>query len=129
MKTITDFVDHLSKWITTGSVTPLEKFTERASLLISHSMSTIIDKKEAVRVTSETESPCLNRKNTKIASSHSGAIQVYQTSGNRFPYYDSGRCFESDYLNEIPTTKKTEDHNPIQTQIFKEVQEVEKRIN
>ena len=50
-KTITAFIDHPSKWNTTGTVTPLEKFTETASLLISHSMSTIIDKRIAVRVT------------------------------------------------------------------------------
>ena len=44
-KTITAFIDHPSKWNTTGTVTPLEKFTETESLLISHSMSTIVDKK------------------------------------------------------------------------------------
>ena len=43
-KTITAFVDHPSKWHTTGTVTPVGKFTEAASLLISHSVSTIIDK-------------------------------------------------------------------------------------
>ena len=58
-KTITAFIDHPSKWNTTGTVTPLEKFTETASLLISHSMSTIIDKRIAVRVTNTTESPYL----------------------------------------------------------------------
>ena len=65
-KTITAFIDHPSKWNTTGTVTPLEKFTETASLLISHSMSTIIDKKIAVRVTNTTESPYLNKKHTHI---------------------------------------------------------------
>ena len=50
-KTITAFIDHPSKWNTTGTVIPLEKFTETASLLISHSVSTIIDKRMAVRVT------------------------------------------------------------------------------
>ena len=45
-KTITAFIDHPSKWNTTGTVTPLENFTETASLLISHSTSTIIDKKK-----------------------------------------------------------------------------------
>ena len=50
-KPITAFIDHLSKWNTTGTVTPLEKFTETASLLIYHSMSTVIDKRIAVRVT------------------------------------------------------------------------------
>ena len=33
-KTVTSFIDHPSKWNTTGTVTPLEKFTETASLLI-----------------------------------------------------------------------------------------------
>ena len=46
-KTITAFIDHPSKWNTTGNVTPLEKFTETESVLISHSMSTIIDKRIA----------------------------------------------------------------------------------
>ena len=56
-KTITAFVDHNSEWNTTGTVTPVEKFTETASLIKSHSMSTINDKKIAVRVTNTTESP------------------------------------------------------------------------
>ena len=66
-KTITAFIDHPSKWNTTGTVTPLEKFTETASLLVSHSMSTIIDKRIAVRVTNTTESPSLIKKHTQIA--------------------------------------------------------------
>ena len=37
-KTITAFVDHLSEWNTTGTVTAVEKFTETASLIISHSV-------------------------------------------------------------------------------------------
>ena len=66
-KTNTAFVDHPSKWNTTGTVTLLEKFTETASLLISHSMSTITDKRIAVRVTNKTESPYLIKKQTQIA--------------------------------------------------------------
>ena len=66
-KTITAFVDHSSEWNTTGTVTPVEKFTEAASLIISHSMSTIIDKKIAVRATKTTESPYAINKNTQIA--------------------------------------------------------------
>ena len=66
-KTVTAFIDHPSKWKTTGTVTPLEKFTETANLLISHSMSTIIDKRIAVRVTNTTESPYLIKKHTEIA--------------------------------------------------------------
>ena len=66
-KTITAFVDHVSEWHTTGTVTPVEKFTETASLIISHSMSTIFDRKIAVRVTNTTESPYTINKNTQIA--------------------------------------------------------------
>ena len=65
--TITAFVDHNSEWNTTGTVTPVEKFTETASLIISHSMSTITDRKIAVRVTNTTESPYTINKNTQIA--------------------------------------------------------------
>ena len=66
-KTITAFVDHVSEWNTTGTITPVEKFTETASLIISHSMSTITDRKIAVRVTNTTESPYTINKNTQIA--------------------------------------------------------------
>ena len=45
----------------------MAKFTETASLLISHSMLTIIEKTMAVRVTNTTESPCLIKKHTQIA--------------------------------------------------------------
>ena len=66
-KAITAFVDHPSKWNTTGTVTPLEKFTKKASFLIFHSMSTIIDRRIAVRVTNTTDSPYLIKKHTQIA--------------------------------------------------------------
>ena len=66
-KTITAFIDHPSKWNITGTVTPLEKFMETASLLISHSMSTMFDKIITVRVTNTTESPYLIKKHTQIA--------------------------------------------------------------
>ena len=66
-KTITAFIDHPSKCFTTGTVTPLEKFTETRSLLISHSMSTIIDMTIAVRVTNTTASPYIIKKHTQIA--------------------------------------------------------------
>ena len=79
-KTITAFIDHPSKWNTTGTVTLLEKFTETASLLVSHSMSTIIDKRIAVRVTNTTESPYLNKKthtDCRILRGYFGAVQAH----------------------------------------------------
>ena len=64
---ITAFVDHPSEWHTTGTVTQMRNFTEAASLLKSHSISTIIDKKREIRITNTTESPYLIKKNTQIA--------------------------------------------------------------
>ena len=66
-KTITAFVDHISEWNTTGTMTPVEKFTEAASLIISNSMSTKNDRKIAGRVTNTTESPYTIDKNTQSA--------------------------------------------------------------
>ena len=54
-KAITAFVDHSSERNTTGTVTQVQKFTEAASLIISHSISTVFDKQIAVRVTNTTE--------------------------------------------------------------------------
>ena len=66
-ETITAFVDHVTEWNTTGTVTPVEKLTGTTSLIISHSMSKIFDQKIAVRVTNTTESPYTINKNTQIA--------------------------------------------------------------
>ena len=45
-RTITALVNHSSKWKTTGTVTPVGNFTEAASLIISHSTPTQMDKKQ-----------------------------------------------------------------------------------
>ena len=66
-KTITAFVDNTSEWHTTGTVTKVGKFTKAASLLISHSISTIFDKNTAVRITNTTELPYLIKNNIQIA--------------------------------------------------------------
>ena len=66
-KTITAFVDHPSEWNTTGTKMPLENLMGKASLLTSHSMSTLIDKRFTVRVTNVTESPYLFKRHTQIA--------------------------------------------------------------
>ena len=145
-KTITAFIDHPSEWNTTGTVTPLEKFTETASLLISHSMSTIIDKRIAVRVTNTTESPYLIKKHTQIAefsvvtpeqSKHIKPVDMAILS--MIPQDDPDLTA---YLNELLRTSKPEqqdntvwfptpenpgkpeDHNPIQTIIVKELNEL-----
>ena len=145
-RTITAFIDHTSKWNTTGTATPLEQFTEAASLMISHSMSTIIDKKTAVRVTNTTESPYLIKKHTRIAefsvvtpeqSKHIKPVDIAILS-----MIPQGDPHLTAYLNELlrtdkpeqqdntfwfPTPEnpgKPEDHTPIQTRILKELNEL-----
>ena len=145
--TITAFIDHPSKWNTTGTVTPLEKFTETASLLISHSMPTKIDKRIAVRVTNTTESPYHNKKHTEIAefsvvtpeqSKHIKPVDMAILS-----MIPPGDPDLTAYLNELLRTNKPEQqdstfwfptpenpgkpehHTPIQTRILKELNELE----
>ena len=145
-KTVTAFIDHPSKWKTTGTVTPLEKFTETASLLISHSMSTIIDKRIAVRVTNTTESPYLIKKHTQIVKF---SVVTPQQSKHIKPVdmailsmIPQGDPDLTAYLNELLRTNKPEqqndtfwfptpenpgkleDHTPIQTRIIKELNEL-----
>ena len=148
-KTVTAFIDHPSKWNTTGTVTPMEKFTETASLLISHSMSTIIDKKIAVRVTNTTESPYFIKKHTQIAefsvvtpeqSKHIKPVDMAILS--LIPQDDPDMTA---YLNELLRTNKSEqqdntfwfptpenpgkpeEHTPIQARILKELNELKER--
>ena len=145
-KTITAFTDHPSKWNTTGTVTPLEKFTETASLLISHSMSLIIDKRIAVRVTNTTKSPYLIKKHTHIAEfsvvtpEQSKRIKPVDLAIlSMIPQDDPDMTA---YLNELLRTNKLEqqdntfwfptpenpgkpvDHTPIQTRILNELNEL-----
>ena len=145
-KTITGVVDHPAEWNTTGTVTPLEKFAETAGLLISHSMSTITDKRIAVRVTNTTESTYLIKKNTQFAefsvvtpeqSKHIKSVDMAILS-----MILQGDSDLTAYLNELLKTNKPEqqnnsfwfptpeisgksdDHTPIQTRILKKLFEL-----
>ena len=144
-KTITAFVDHRSKWNTRGTVTPFEKFTATAVLLISHSILTIIEKRVAGRVTKTTESPYLIKKHTEIAefpvvtpeeSKHIKPVDMAILS-----MIPQGDLDLTAYLNELLRKNKpeqenntfwfpipenpgtSEDHTPIQTRILKELNE------
>ena len=148
-KTITAFVDHVSEWNTTGTVTPVEKITETASLIISHSMSTIADKKIAVRVTNTTESPYTINKNTQNAE-----FSIVTTEQSKFikpvdmailSMIPEGDLDLITYLTELLRSKKqdqqtntlwfstpenpgnTEDHTPIQTRILTELRELQRK--
>ena len=148
-KTITAFVDHSSEWNTTGTVTAVEKITETASLIVSYSMSTIIDRKIAVRVTNTTQSSYTINRNTQIAE-----LSVVTPEQSNFikpvdmailsmtPEGDPGLVT---YLTELLRTKKpdqqnnafwfptpenpgnTEHHTPIQTRILTELRELQRR--
>ena len=142
-KTITAFIGHPSKWNTTGTVTPLEKFTETASLLISHSMSTIFDKTIAVRVTNTTESPYLIKKHTQIAEISGVTPEQFKhikpVDMAILSMIPQGDPDLTAYLNELLRTNKPEqqdntfwfpapenpgkpeDHTPIQTRILMEL--------
>ena len=150
-KRITAFIDHPSKWNTTGTVTPLEKFTETASLLISRSMSTIIDKRVAVRVTNTTESPCIIKKHTDCSKNQQIAVFSVVTPEQSkhikpvdmviLSMIPQGDPDLTTYLNELLRTNKPEqqdtfwfptpdnpgkleDHTPMQTRILKELNEL-----
>ena len=148
-KTITAFVDHLSERNTTRNVTPVEKFTEAASLRTSLSMSTIIDRKLAVRVTNTMESPYTINKNTQIAEfsvvtpEQSKFIKPVETAIlSMIPEGDPDlvtyltgllRTNKPDQQNNtlrFPTPKNpgnTEDRTPIQTRTLTEVRELQRR--
>ena len=145
-KTITAFIDYPSKRNRTGTVTPLEKFTETASLLISHSLSTITDKRIAVSVTNTTESPYLIKKRTQIAdfsvvtqeqSRHIKPVDmailsmILQGDPDLTAYLNellrTNKPEQQDNIFWFPTPEnpgKLEDHTPIQTRILKELNEL-----
>ena len=113
-KTIAAFVDHLSQRHTTYTVNHLKNFTETVSLLISHSMSSIIDRKVATRVKNATVSPYTIKKdiNFGFLSGESGVIQVHQTSRNGiFSMIWEGDPDLVTYLNELVRTKNSEKQN------------------
>ena len=148
-KTITAFVDHPSEWNTTGTVTPLGKFTQTATLLISHAKLTITDNRIAFRVTNTTESPYLIKKHTEIAES--SVVTPEQSKQNtpkemaNLSVIPQGDPDLTAYLNELfrtnqpkqqhnafwfPTHQnpgKSEDHTPKQTRSWKKLVELKEK--
>ena len=124
----------------------MEKFTETASLLISHSMSTKIDKSIAVRATNITESPCLIKKHTQIAQfcvvTPEQSRHIKPVDMAIFIMIPQGDPDLTAYLNELLRTNKPEEqnntfwfptpeipgkpgyHTPIQKRILKELNEL-----
>ena len=150
-KSITAFVEHPSKWNTTGTVTPLEKFTETAILIISQSMSAKFDKRIAVRETNTTESTYLTKRHTHTAEfsvvtpeqpKHIKPVDMAILS--MIPQGDRDLTA---YLNELLRTNKPEqqnttfwlptpenpgkpeDHAPIQSRILKELNKLKNKEN
>ena len=148
-KTITAVVDHLTEGNTTRTVTPVEKFTETASLIIPHSIPTTTDRKVAVRVINTTESPYTINKNRQIAEfsevtpEQSKFIKPADTV--ILSMIPEGNPDLIIYLTELlrankpewesntfrfPTPENpgnTEDHTPIQTRILEELRELQQK--
>ena len=148
-ETITVFVDHLSEWNTTGTVTQVEKFAEAASLIISPSLATVIDRKIAIGVTNTTELPYTINRNTQIAD----FSVITQEQSRFFKRVDTailGMIPQDDpdlitYLSELLRTNKPDQQNnsfsfptpenpgnredltPIRTRILKELQELQQK--
>ena len=148
-KTITAFVDHISEWNTTGTVTPVEKFTEAANLIKFHSMSTITDTKKAVRLINTTESPYTINKNTQIAEFSVVTLErskfIQPVDMEILSMIPEGDPDLVSCLTELLRTNKpnqqndtfsfpklenpgnTEDHTPIRTRILTELRELQRR--
>ena len=139
-KTIAAFVDLPTEWHKTGAVIPVGMFTEAASLLISHSISTISDKKTAVRITSIAKLADLIKKNKQnpefsvVTPEQSKLLRPVDTAIlNIIPEGDldlttySGEIIKTNKPEQqnnnfwFPTSE-TEEHTPIQTRILKERQ-------
>ena len=109
-KRITPFVDHPSQCKATSTVTRKENFTEGASLIFSHAMSTITDKTVAVNVTSAIETLYTIMKNTQTA--HFSVVTAEQSKFIRtaekavLSMIPSGGPDLSTQLNELPRTKR-----------------------
>ena len=148
-KTITAFVDHPLEWHTAGTVTPVGKFMVAASLLIPHSISAIIDKKTAVKITNTTESPKSITKNTLVdefsvvTPEQSKFIKPVDTA--ILSMIPEGDPDLTTYLSKLlrtnkpeqqnnsfwftPTEKpgKTDDHTPIQIRIIAKLRELQEK--
>ena len=82
-KTITAFVHHVSEWNPTGTVTPVEKFTETAyNIPFNVNNNWEEDSSQSHQHNGITLYNQLEHTNCRILRSHSGAIQMYQTSGH-----------------------------------------------
>ena len=130
-------------------MTPVEKFTLAASLIIFFSISFIIEEKIAVRVTNPTESPYSIKKNTPnadfsvvipeqsklIKPDHMAFLSMIPESDPKLNTSLSKllRTNKTEQQNKtfwFPTPKasgNTEDHSPIQTRILKELHDLNEK--
>ena len=139
----------ISQFRTTGIVTPLEQFTENATLLVSHSMSAITNKEIPIRVTNVGETPYTLKRNTQVAEftiltpEQSKFVKPVDTAIlQMLPYDDQSLSL---YLNEFLRTDKQEpmdnnfwfptpdnpgdieEHTPIQSRILNELLELRRK--
>ena len=82
-KTINTFVHHLSERKTTGTVKPLERFTETTEVLIFHSIATSNDKKNSSQSNQCNSFTLHNQKvytDCRVVRSDSGTIHLLKQS-------------------------------------------------
>ena len=106
-------VDRPSKWHTTGTVIQEEKLTETASWQISHSMWTILDKKQQLESPTQRHHHIQSRKKHKIPNSPKSLPRILSswsqwTILSIIPESDPD---VTTYLNELLKTNKPEPHN------------------
>ena len=100
-KTITWFVGQPSQWNTTGTVILLKILPETASPLILYSKSKKNWREDNSQSNQHNGNTLFNQKenaNCWILLSHSGAVQIHQTSGHGNPQQDSGKWSRSSVL-------------------------------
>ena len=148
-KAINAHANYTSQFKTTGIITPIEQYTEGATLLISHSMSTVTNKEVPIRVTNTSESPDTLKKNTQIA--HFAVLTPEQSKFIKPVDTAVLQMLPSDdldlttYLNELLKSNKKEpqesnfwfptpknpgnivEHSPLQTRILNKLLELRRK--
>ena len=145
-----DFADHPCKWSTTGTVIPLEKFRETASLLFSpFNVQSKCQDNSTVRVTNTTEITYLIKNNTQIVEfsvvTPEQSKHIEQVDMSILSLIQQGDPDLTAYLNEFLRMNETElqnntfwftiienpgtsqDYTPIKTRILKKLTELKEK--
>ena len=148
-KTINAHANHASPFKTTGNITPVEQHSETATLLISHSMSTITGQRSSNKSDKHRRNTYTLKKNTQVADftvltpEQSKFIKPVDTAILQMLPSDDPDL--TTYLNELLKSNKQEsqetnfwfptpenpgdieEHSPIQSRILNELLELRRK--